>query len=525
MITIQLRNNFGFSWHKNDRVYAKGYLFDENDNIYQGDTLVAFFANVDTSHAFKTKLEQSNGIFSVIIKKDDLIMMASDRSRTFPLFYAEKEGELIVSDHAEQVSAWSNYKSLDTNNVFEFMATGYVTAQNTLIKKVYQVQAGEMICGKPGRLDGTYYHFFIPDKNNNIPLDNIENNTASLLNLFFEKYIKLLNGRHVVLPLSGGYDSRLLAVLFKLYGYKNITCITYGKKDNYELAHSKHVADILGFKWMFIEYTPEMINNFLDDPFFQVYYRFAANFTSMFFMQEFFAVKHLKIQNLVPDDAVFVMGHSGDFVGGSHIPPNIEKVNSITKLAEKTFKSHYKESFLLGDTKNTLINNIRDQLKRYNERTPYYAALEDWDLKERQAKFIVNSCNVFNFFGYEFLLPLFDRRLLDYFQNLPLHLKKYKLLYNKVLNKYFFEKYDLNFKKELQPSITQIKLKQIKDQIKKYLPYTLKKKRLEKMAWNQYELITREMLKDMNAKGHKPHTNINTFNGFIIQWYIYNLLN
>jgi hypothetical protein len=54
---------------------------------------------------------------------------------------------------------------------------------------------------------------------------------------------------------------------------------------------------------------------------------------------------------------------------------------------------------------------------------------EQWDLQERQAKFICNSVRVYEHFGYEYRLPLFDHELMAFWSRVPLTLRKNRRLY------------------------------------------------------------------------------------------------
>jgi asparagine synthetase B (glutamine-hydrolysing) len=65
------------------------------------------------------------------------------------------------------------------------------------------------------------------------------------------------------------------------------------------------------------------------------------------------------------------------------------------------------------------------------ESTPEKAAdtFEYWDLQERQAKFIVNSVRVYESFGYEWRLPLFDAELMDFWARVPLRGRVGRRLY------------------------------------------------------------------------------------------------
>ena len=49
-----------------------------------------------------------------------------------------------------------------------------------------------------------------------------------------DKVIRSANGRMIVVPLSGGYDSRVIASGLAHRGYRNVRCFSYGKKHNHE---------------------------------------------------------------------------------------------------------------------------------------------------------------------------------------------------------------------------------------------------------------------------------------------------
>ena len=79
----------------------------------------------------------------------------------------------------------------------------------------------------------------------------LENVTLNIL----QKIIDSADGRVIVVPLSGGYDSRLVASGFAYLGYKNVKCFSYGQKNNFESLISKKVAKKLGYDWKFIKLT------------------------------------------------------------------------------------------------------------------------------------------------------------------------------------------------------------------------------------------------------------------------------
>ena len=68
-----------------------------------------------------------------------------------------------------------------------------------------------------------------------------------------KKSIKEVNGKTVIIPLSAGLDSRLIASGLKHFNYKNVKCFSYGLKNNYEAKMSKKISEKLGYEWAFVE--------------------------------------------------------------------------------------------------------------------------------------------------------------------------------------------------------------------------------------------------------------------------------
>ena len=58
-------------------------------------------------------------------------------------------------------------------------------------------------------------------------------------------------------------------------------------------------------------------------------------------------------------------------------------------------------------------------------------AIESWDFNERQAKYIVNSVRVYEFFKCRWRIPLWDNALIDFFKKIPIHYREAQYLYRK----------------------------------------------------------------------------------------------
>jgi len=524
-VKIDLIHNKGFKWFSNENIFVKGCFFDEKSNFYEKDALLNYFSDIKTEKDFKIKISNANGIFTVIINSENQIFTANDTSRIFPLFYTIKHNNFYLSDDVFNLINKTGEKEINDNSLTEFFSAGYTSGNKTLLKNIFQTQSNEyLIIDKTAKnFKSEFFYSYAADKIHSASYNNLKISAINATENAFKRMINSLNNRQVVLPLSGGYDSRLIALMLKKYHYQNVLCFTFGKKNNFELENSEKTAKLLGFNWIFIEYTSELINNYLETKTFKEYVNYTGKFSSMPFLQEYFAVKYLKDNKLIDENSIFIPGHSGDLLGGSQfvkvIPDNL-KISDIPKLI---LKKKFFYNTLSSSQKRVLKKTIKHNLFKFNpdyKNKIAYTVFEDYDIKEKITKFIFNSTSVFNFFGYEQRFPYWDKELLNFYKTLPAQYKKMKLLYDEILTDHFFKPNGLNFEKEIQSSLFTIKIQKIKNKIKPLLPTFLMSRILSKTDWKNYKKITDKMLFSMKQNKYPVNFKIKKYNEIIIRWYL-----
>jgi asparagine synthase (glutamine-hydrolysing) len=380
------------------------------------------------------------------------------------------------------------------------------------------MQAGEYIFYSKGQITKNFFHTFIPEQISDHPKDNLVENFLGCIDLLGKRTGKLLKNKVAVIPLSSGFDSRLIASILKKAGINNAICFTYGRKGHCELSISEKVAEKLGYKWEYIEYNDELIKDYLYDKQFKDYYGYSANYSSMFFMQEYFAVKYLNEKGLIPENSVFIPGHSGDVLSGGHLWKDINEKSASDSLATLIYEKNYILNKPPKSIKKVLVNEIYNNIK-LNNKYPF-TVFQNWELKERHAKFIVNSANIYNFFGYEYILPLWDLDFLNFFTAIPYKHRIFKNFYNEVLKKHVFKPLDLNFDTENLPPDRLIRLQRYKNKLKKHIPEILKLPFYHHPDPFYYKEITGYMINDMKKKKYNVNTKVQYENAYIVQWYL-----
>jgi asparagine synthase (glutamine-hydrolysing) len=516
---IILSDNKAFNWYSQDGVTVKGYLFDHYGRYIQGQQLPAFFADIKSADVFRERLCKTNGLFSVVVQTGSDLYAAVDRSRTFPLFYKYSTGDLWLSDLPQELPA----TSLNEERFFEFLACGYVTGEQTLLKDIHQIQAGAFIGYQQGRLkEQKYYYRNSVKTTTNMAEAQYNEELIAILEKIGSNLVTSLQGRQAVIPLSGGYDSRLIAVLLKEQNYEPVLCFTFGSQVNNEMKTAKIIAGQFDYPWHFILNDKTIINDFLSTQEFKSYYRYASGFASMFFMEQYFALKYLTQSRLIDKDAVIIPGHSGDSIAGSHLRGYLTAYASKQKIVDEIFKRNF---YLLKLPRAECLK-IKNTISAFvgTNQNMAYSIYEDWILKERHAKFIVNSARVYPFFGYEFRMPLWDQQFVTFFKALPLAYKNYKYLYNHVLQDYFFKKYKLVFIDDVQKGRVGYKVQRFKTAIRTYLPRVLRQYYLDKNDTSGYKQITGVMSEEMDRAGYHYEPPDRNYNSVLTQWYLFKLL-
>lgn len=434
------------------KVYFGGY-FIHNGLLYDKNNIKTFFKEEST---FLQNISQLIGEFVLIITTTEKTFAFVDRKRSIPLFYYKDSNNWVLSDKILN----KNETNLNKTAVKEFILTGFTAGNKTMLEDFFQIEAGCYleVSGLEDPVQKEYYQFY------HQPMDlSLEEYSGQLkeifLQVFDDLYKRLLN-KTPILPLSGGYDSRIIALLLREYGVSNITSFTYGKVGNKESIVSKDIADRLGLDWHFIEYKKENWRTWYQSEEWKEYVEFAGNASSMAHLQDWPAVT--EIVRKQDEDYVFIPGHSGDFLAGSHLPYEITLDKKFTKkdVVQFILQKHHK-LWEMGKGIELQGKDILEEIERsfgqlnYETNEQASALFEYWDWKERQAKFIINSVRVYEYYQKSWEIPLWDDRLMEFFKKVPVELRFKKYLYDYTLH----QMYPSYFPAPMKPEGNQASLK------------------------------------------------------------------
>lgn len=435
---------WGYYGESDINIHVKGYPIYNQYIISPEEIFHLIKENLDIDQL----IYQINGNYSLVIETSKELFVIVDRVRSIPLFYQIKQSTLIITDILGQNQSY-NHQHLDEMSLVEFFLTGFTSGSNTIYKEIFQIEPGQYL--HFNKLSGkvtlhTYYRY--------LHRDNFENSESTLLEqldtIFIHVFQRLIattsaQGRTIVVPLSGGLDSRIIVTFLKRLGVKNVICFSFGKKGNLEAEISKSVANSLGYPWYFIEYTKDTVQ-FMRDERTKGYLQYIHNGVSSPFRSYLYAVYQLKQRGIISEDAVFVPGHTGDMISGKQIPLSYQN-NEMNYDKEKAVKDILNKHYSLWpaytkipELAEYVHNRVLNQISSLTiiDASTCASAIEYFNFKERQAKIIVNTVRYFEYFGYEWRLPLWDNELMDFYTKVPLSERIDQKLYLQYVNKILF---------------------------------------------------------------------------------------
>lgn len=468
---IELINNKGKTWKQFEDSYLKGFAFSNNTLLTENEIYNELISSIKAGN-LNQKLLKLNGNFSGVLQFQDCTYLFADKLKTYPLLYANINGEWVITDQSKVILDAMPEFAPNENAIMTYLALGYLHGKLTFLDDCYIVSAGTYVV-LSNKATVHEYHKHIYEKVNMTNEEIMEGCVESMENSI-KRMLLSIGDRPIWLPLSGGYDSRLLACLFKKLKVKNVKCFTYGIPESYEIKISEQVANTLGFPWYYVEYTEEKFLSVANSPLDDDYIVWAMNLNTTTHYQDFIAFKELREKGIIEDNAVIVPGHSGEILGRDQIPYHLLDTNKT--VAELLFYKYFYWNSLKNEFKENAINLLGINLNSTTakkDKTLTIDLFSNWNIQNRQANFIVNAVRVYEYFGNDWRVPLWDDELSAFWLSLPWEKNSNVMLYNQFMFEQYFKPMGVAIYKEANISkslIAKIKLPfNLKSKIKKEL--------------------------------------------------------
>ncbi len=428
--------------HYDLTIWIKGYIYSHSLK-----NIIEICKNIKKNEV-QNFISSIYGHFALVVKKEDLTFIAVDKIRSTPLFFTKIKNEFYIDYDPKNLVKLNEFnKTIDNKAKLELAMSGFTIGNKTIYKNLFSLKAGELVFFQENNYEYLHYYKYFGKVVNKTFDEYLENLTEVTLNIF-KKMLNEIGERQIVVPLSGGHDSRLIASILKHLGAKNVKCYTYGTPNNFEAKIAQKVAQKLGYEWKFIPLTYNSEKKYYSSNEYKKYLEYSETFSSVPFIQSLSSIKYLKDMDWISKDAIFINGLSGDFISGGHAKIESKDNNKLSSIhgrkeniLNQLIKKHFSLWGYLKSKKN--INTLKETL--WHEITKACGNLEDEnkdhlfyeysEFIDRQSNYVIKKQKLYEFYGYNWMLPFWDDEFLFFWQKVPLQYKLDQKLYIEMLKK------------------------------------------------------------------------------------------
>ncbi len=363
-------------------------------------------------------LNVQKGHFVLYYEDDDAIIAASDVCASFSLLYSKTL--LLITDDVSVIS-YTN-EDISIHQKLHYRYAFGTLGVNTLLEDWKFLLPGQYLYFDKSNLSFSvnYYTYFGKGPH-------VSSSLGVIFDSFITQFISDNRDKQIVLPLSGGYDSRCLAALLKLHNVQNVICVTYGKIDSSESIIAEQVARNLGFPWHFVAYDSVLFQKYFSEDF-HSYQKQAHLFHAVPYEQDYFALQYLLEIGIIKKPFVVLSGFGGDFISGCHYTKG-----KIDDWASYIVDKHYG----LIEERQECIRDIKNYLAQLPNSG--WEAYQQWLLENRKTKFLLSSMVAVEQMGGEWSLPFFGRDFIAFFDQLDYEFKIKQQYYIDFLFEYYFK--------------------------------------------------------------------------------------
>lgn len=418
------------------------------EQLLQGDSLAQYLQEATHKEMFLERIKELNGSWCYVSaspQADHTEQWAAvDPYSSRALYYRVTSEGLRVSDDGYKLlySPQEAIKPAEREILF-FSQWGFLPDDKTLHPEIKRIPPGCMISYSPRSREVTTLRY------TELPYDSAPLSCSyqeakelfmATLDRAMERMVRAIGDRPVVLPLSAGRDSRLIATYLKKSGITPAFCCSYGKDpQHFEVKRARLIAERLGFDHRYFPTIPPEYDasSYTQDADALAYLRYISGLGSGYFFAEYVTAQHIA-QEL--PNAVVLPGHNGDMLGGCEAKNYLPSGPNSRRTAAYIIALHERGNRLLSHKElNTLVEIHEEILNSYPSTLQGTALLECFSARGRGAKYYINSSRGFRYYGLDTWMPFLDKELCSLAYRLPAEYRIGKRLYEDVTTTLFQE--------------------------------------------------------------------------------------
>ena len=412
----------------------------------RGAETVAEEALRQTEESVAAWLDGLDGFFRIAVRGHGIGFAACDPIRGYPLIWArDASGAAVVSASGPALERALSLgpDDLDPDAVLPVTLSGFTVGAQTIYRGVRQIGPGRYLWIGADSAAIRRYHLW--DAWN--PATGVEPaELATLHERLIDDLVRDANGRQILVPLSAGYDSRFIASGLRAAGYANVLTVAYGLAGNREAETSRKIARRLGYPWEFVPYANRTLAAMFHSSGHRAFTALSDSLTSAPFTSEYHALDTLMRRSAIGPETMVVNGQSGDFITGNHLQPGLFEPPEDPQarrdvILDALLAKHFRqwESLRTPDRMDRITAKLQREIDALGVwpvgPEGSHGLYEFIEFQDRQSKHVVNGQRLYEHFGLDWRLPLWDRSCLDWWARAPLAAKMRQSLYREVLRR------------------------------------------------------------------------------------------
>lgn len=376
-----------------------------------------------------------NGHYVIMIweKEFEKLTLINDRCGFKRFYYCQLPDRLIFASEYKAICAIPDFSDrLNEQALADLMYLGFILKDRTLFQDIQLLPAASILTYNQGRLSIEKYwdyQFFQPGES--------ILSEEEYMWLFAKKLQEAVNRRisgqkKIILPISGGLDSRTMVGMLWKSGFKGtVQAFSHGHRHCYDVRFGRKIAKRLGFNHTFLPFSADYLAKYANK-----LVRVTEGNISCFAAYLMVCHDFLKMNGA---DAVLT-GFIGDVLTGTNVRKKL-KGKSDEEIIQATFEippghleilSKCLKRRVYERVENITINDLKVDLP-----DPFYKA-HYLTLSQRQRRYMA-----LNLFCLEplvgVLAPFIDNEFMDFILKVPLDFLEEQSLYKKMIVKYLPE--------------------------------------------------------------------------------------
>lgn len=365
-----------------------------------------------------------------------------DRQRSRQLLAAWSGDGWYVTDQIEELRGTIPFVE-DISSSTLFLHFGHTIGSRTLIENVWDAEAGCILeLSDTGETISRPYLAYRQRRSPVLTQEEYSDMFRGAIVSVVRRLLDSIGNRQIVVPISAGFDSRLILTTLKYLGAENVVSYSYGTEESPQAAVSERVAKSLGYPYYFVEYTVKEVAEAWNERGSRDYARSAWGATSLPFRQDWYAIRELRRAHVLQDGAVVLPGHSVPHsMALPHLidrSPNVEEIGFAIAKRGGSHQGDPEAAFNHPRFQEALRVAV-DQVRFGSDENDNLVLWQWMNLKDRQAKFISNSVRLYEHFGLSWALLLHEPEIWDARQSGGRALNADRAGYRKFVDDFYTE--------------------------------------------------------------------------------------